>query len=390
VEYDVVVIGAGPCGSAAAESCAAYGLRVLCIEEHATVGYPVQCAGLLSASALAECRVSHRCVLNEVRGARMVSGLGGELLFDAGKTKAYVVDRGMLDSSMAASAADAGAEFRPKTSAREIRGNVLVTRGMNGHEEVPFKVLIAADGPRSSVARMQGMKRSSIYLAGVQADIPLDMDTRYVELHPNATPDFFGWIIPTGPGRARVGLCSREHAKELFSKFISPYTENCVHLVTGTIPLGVMPRTYGSRTLFVGDAAGFPKPTSGGGVYTGVRSARHAAAVAPECCAKGTFDDRSLQAYERRWQADFGRELGLGLQLLKMRQKMSPEEIDRLCRALNDPDILDTIVKYGDMDRPGTLVRQLAVKPAVLKAAGLLFYSGVRQILKNVQSDNHS
>ncbi|KLK87553.1 geranylgeranyl reductase [Methanoculleus sediminis] len=379
--WDVVVVGAGPAGSAAARACAEKGLKTLCIEEHGTIGYPVQCAGLLSVSAFTECDVSDRSVLNEVSGARMVSGLGGELLFDAGITKAYVVDRGLLDREMAQKAADAGAEFRLKTSVSGISGSSLLTRGVRGREEIPFHLLVAADGPRSSVARMLGLQRPALYFAGIQAEIPYEMDPRYVELHPNASPDFFGWVIPVSATRARVGLCAREHAKDHFDRFTARYGQNSLHLVSGVIPLGVMPRTYGRRTLVVGDAAGFAKPTSGGGIYTGVRSAKHAAAVAAACCARGEFDDERLRDYERCWKEDFGKELDIGMKALHMRQRMTPEEIDRLCRALDDPDLIATIVEHGDMDRPGTLLRKLALKPALARAMGILFASGVRRIL---------
>ncbi len=379
--WDVVVVGAGPAGSAAARACAERGLSTICIEEHGTIGYPVQCAGLLSASAFAECGVSERSVENEVSGARMVSGLGGELLFDARVTKAYVVDRGLLDREMARRAADAGAEFLVKTSVSGIQGSSLQTRGVRGREEIPFRLVIAADGPRSSVARMLGLRRSEIYLAGIQAEVPYALDPRYVELHPNASPDFFGWVIPVSGTRARVGLCAREHAKDHFDRFIGRFGGNSLHLASGVIPLGIMPQTYGHRALFVGDAAGFAKPTSGGGVYTGIRSAKHAAEVAAACLARGTFDDGSLRDYERRWKEDFGKELDIGMKALRMRQRMTPEEIDRLCRALNDPDLIETIVEHGDMDRPGTLIRKLALKPALVRAMGILFASGVRQIL---------
>jgi len=379
--WDVVVVGAGPAGSVAARACAEEGLKTLCIEEHGTIGYPVQCAGLLSASAFTECDVSKRSILNEVSGARMVSGLGGELLFDAGVTKACVVDRCLLDREMAQKAANAGAEFRLKTSASGIRGTSLLTRGVRGREEIPFRLLVAADGPRSSIARMLDLQRAETYLAGIQAEVPCAIDPRYVELHPNASPDFFGWVIPVSATRARVGLCAREHAKEHFDRFIARYGQNSLHLVSGVIPLGVMPQTYGRRALVVGDAAGFAKPTSGGGVYTGVRSAKHAAAVAAACCARGAFDDGSLRDYERRWREDFGKELDIGMKALQMRQRMTPEEIDRLCRALDDPEIIRTIVEHGDMDRPGTLLRKLALKPALARAMGILFASGVRRIL---------
>ncbi|HJK47411.1 MAG TPA: FAD-dependent monooxygenase, partial [Methanocorpusculum sp.] len=53
--YDVIIAGAGPTGSAAARFCAKAGLSTLVLEEHAAIGYPVQCAGLLSNSAFAEC-----------------------------------------------------------------------------------------------------------------------------------------------------------------------------------------------------------------------------------------------------------------------------------------------------------------------------------------------
>ena len=374
-------MGAGPAGSAAARACAEEGLTTLCIEEHGTIGYPVQCAGLLSVSAFAECDVSERSVTNRVTGARMVSGLGGEILFDARTTKACVVDRSLLDREMAERAADTGAEFLLKTSVVGIRGSSILTRGVRGREEIPYRLIIAADGPRSSVARMLGLRRAEVYLAGVQAEVPYTMDPRYVELHPNASPDFFGWVIPVSGTRARVGLCAREHAKDHFDRFIARYGENSLHLVSGVIPLGVMPQTYGRRALVVGDAAGFAKPTSGGGVYTGVRSAKHAAAVVAACVARGTFDDASLRDYERRWKEDFGKELDIGMKALRLRQRMTPEEIDRLCRALNDEDLIETIVEHGDMDRPGALLRRLALKPALARAMGILFASGVRQIL---------
>ncbi len=379
--WDVVVVGAGPAGSAAARACAEEGLATLCIEEHGTIGYPVQCAGLLSASAFAECGVSERSILNEVSGARMVSDLGGELLFDARATKAYVVDRCLLDREMAERAANAGAEFLLKTSVSGISGSSLQTRGVRGREEIPFRLVIAADGPRSSVARMLGLRRAEVYLAGVQAEVPYALDPRYVELHPNASPDFFGWVIPVSGTRARVGLCAREHAKDHFDRFIARFGGNSLHLVSGVIPLGIMPQTYGHRALFVGDAAGFAKPTSGGGVYTGIRSAKHAAATAAACLARGAFDDESLRDYELRWKEDFGKELDIGMKALRMRQGMTPEDIDRLCRALDDPDLIRTIVEHGDMDRPGTLIRRLALKPALVRAMGILFASGVRQIL---------
>ncbi len=381
MNYNVVVIGAGPAGSAAARECAGLGLSVLCIEEHGTIGYPVQCAGLLSTAAFAECRVSsERSVLNRVTGARVISGAGSELLIDAKVTKAMVVDRGTLDREMAEAAADNGAEFRLKTAVSTVRGKSVVTRGVNGHEEIGFDILIAADGPRSTIARSYGMQRARIYLAGIQADMPGNCEPQYVRIYPDASPEFFGWSIPTGPGRIRVGMCGCSQVMERFDAFAKKFGTGRSHLVTGTLPLGIMKRTYKNHTLFVGDAAGFPKPTSGGGIYTGVRSARHAAAVAALACEQGMYDDTVLAQYERLWQEDFGRELDLGYRLFKMRQKVTAKDTDDLIQALNTPSILRLIEEYGDMDRPGVVIKKLLLNPAIFRLVRPLLQAGLHTL----------
>jgi geranylgeranyl reductase family protein len=378
VDYDVIVVGAGPAGSAAAAECARLGLTTLCIEEHGTIGYPVQCAGLLSTAAFEECRVSDQSVLNRVSGAKIISGAGTELRIDAKKTKALVVDRGVLDREMAETAATTGADFRVKTQVFAIRDNRVCTRGVHGSEDFGFRALIAADGPRSTIARLLGMERARTFLAGIQADLPGTCDPQFVEIYPDASPEFFGWSIPTGPGRIRVGLCGSPDLPERFRTFLRRFGTSSTHLVTGTLPLGLMPRTYGHRTLFVGDAAGFAKPTSGGGIYTGVRSARHAAAVAAGACETATFTDAILADYEKRWRTDFGTELDAGYALFSLRQKLTTEDMEALIVALKDPEIIRTIEEYGDMDRPGKLVKKLLVKPAVLRLVQPLLRSGLR------------
>lgn len=381
MHYEVVVVGAGPAGNAAARECARLGLSTLCLEEHGTIGYPVQCAGLLSNAAFAECRItSGRSVLNTVSGARVISHAGSEILIDAKTTRAFVVDRGILDRQMAEAAADAGAEFRLKTSVYDLREQSVLTRGVHGREEIGFDVLIAADGPRSTIARLAGMQRAKTFLAGIQVDMPGECDSRYVRIYPDASPEFFGWSIPTGPGRIRVGLCGRSRVPERFRAFAGKFGAASTHLVTGTIPLGVMEPTYRDRTLFVGDAAGFPKPTSGGGIYTGIRSARHAAAVAGSACEKGVYDAAALADYERRWRDDFGRELALGYRLFGLRQKISAEDMDALIQGLNNPGILGIIEKYGDMDRPGILIKKMLLNPAICRLVKPLLQTGLHTL----------
>ncbi|WP_370575275.1 NAD(P)/FAD-dependent oxidoreductase, partial [Methanomethylovorans sp.] len=91
-DYDVVVVGAGPVGSTAARYAVKHGARVLMIEEHASIGSPIGCTGLLSKRALEECGVEplNTFVLNKVRGAFVHSMDGNCLPIDGRETKAYV------------------------------------------------------------------------------------------------------------------------------------------------------------------------------------------------------------------------------------------------------------------------------------------------------------
>jgi len=379
--YDVVVVGAGPAGSAAARICAEKGLTTLCIEEHGTIGYPIQCAGLLSIAAWEECRVSQRSILHEVRGARFINARGEAFTLDSGKTKAFVVDRGILDREMATAVLDAGGEIRIKTAVRAVMGTNVVTSGIRGREEIESRLIIAADGVRSGIARMLGFPRSPVLLTGLQADVRCEMDPAYVEVHPHASSDFFGWVIPLGRNHARIGLCGEFDVKSKFFRFMKKFPGARTHFVSGALPLGTLSRTYGKRTMVVGDAAGFAKPTSGGGVYTGVRSAIHAAEVAARCCEHETYDDRSLAAYERRWKSDFAWDLALGFRLFEIRRGLSFSEVDRLLSVLRDPDILKTIIRWGDIDRPGKLILHLAKKPSLYPLLGFLLRKGFSEIL---------
>nr|WP_319540573.1 NAD(P)/FAD-dependent oxidoreductase [uncultured Methanospirillum sp.] len=381
--YDVVVVGAGPAGSAAAESCAKAGLSVLLIEEQAHIGVPVQCAGLLSCSAFDECRVSTRSVLNTVSGATVTTE-NATLSFDAGKTKAYVVDRALLDQEMGYAAADAGAEIQLKTLAYALdhHRHRLQVRGQRGLEEIRYRVLIAADGPRATIGRMAGLPRAPVYLSGLQCDLAYETDQNKVAIYPNASPEFFGWVIPMGDGRARVGMCGITNVREKFEQFISGFGSQHVQFVSGTIPLGTLKNTVAEGIMVAGDAAAMAKPTSGGGVYTGIRAARHAAAVATLACDAEQTDPAFLSAYERRWRGDIGKELKIGYAAFKYRQQITQAEMEQIISVMSSPDIRDLIVQKGDMDRPGRLLQSLLLHPSMYRAGGIFLRSALRSIIR--------
>ena len=141
----------------------------------------------------------------------------------------------------------------------------------------------------------------------------------------------------------------------------------------GTIPLGYNPQAYGDGVILVGDAAGVAKPTSGGGIYTGLVSARLAAQTIIEVLERGEPQAKALARYQHRLNSTLGRELKRGKRLRSAFVRLSDEMFDELVGLLADPEVIQLIEEHGDIDyasRVATAV--LKKKPQLLKFAPLL------------------
>jgi geranylgeranyl reductase family protein len=365
---EVLVVGAGPAGASAA-ALLAKEHDVLLIEEHAQVGLPVQCAGLV-APRVVEAASAHDCVLNRLHGAVITFPGGAELEFTAKECKAEVVDRSLLDKLLADRAVDAGAELRTSTRFVSIDGEGrYALRTERLREEVGAKVLIGADGYRSEVAKALDLPAWRDLVRGVEVDVDkrmMDQDKVLVWLGSNVAPGFFAWAIPCGDF-TRVGLCVKRgvgapsgyldkllRSTGLEGRIIARYS--------GQIPLGVRSRTYADAGLVVGDAAGQAKPISGGGVYTSFVAARCAAEAVSAALAQDDVSRKALSPYERRWRAELGKELENGYRARRIFVSMKDAALDK-AGALLSEDKARAALSTGDIDHP------MELAPRLLRAA---------------------
>ncbi|MGA8276294.1 MAG: NAD(P)/FAD-dependent oxidoreductase [Thermoplasmata archaeon] len=376
-EIDVLVVGAGPAGSTAAHRLASRGHHVVVIEEHPRVGYPVQCAGLVSHRAL-DLAGTPSVVRTAVRGATVFGPSLGSIHFQAPEPRAFVIDRGGLDVALADRAARAGAEYRTSTRfdarVRTDSGRTVVR--LQGPDRTPSEVatrlVIGADGVTSSVARAFRLRRPVEILPAFEAEIPRspgDPDTVEVYLGRTISPGLFGWWIPDGAGGARVGVAvdadgtsARVYYDRLLAylerRFGAPLGPPIALLVSG-IPIGTVPQTHGDGVLLVGDAAAQVKPLSGGGIFTGMRCAELAAGVADDALHRGDLSAARLAEYDRAWRAEFGEEFHRALYLRRVFQRLDDADLDRLIAALQGSELAATIVAFGDIDFPTHVARQL-------------------------------
>ena len=111
----------------------------------------------------------------------------------------------------------------------------------------------------------------------------------------------------------------------------------------------------------------------------GIRSARHAVSTAVSALENGDTSKKALSGYETLWKNDFGREIELGLNFLKIRRTFTEEDIDAGISAMNNPEILKIITESGDIDRPSALLRKLVMRPEIISLGGRL---GIKTLIR--------
>ena len=288
VDYDVIIVGAGPVGGRAATLLAERGMRVLMLEEHAEIGRPFQCAGLVTPC-------SSRC--RSLRYGSRGSGWRTDSRpqwhpcsrWHRGDIATYVVCRKRFDQFVVQQGMEAGShlwlETVPIAADVDEEGVELTVR--RGNEELSLRctLLIGADGAHSWTRRAFKMGHPKELMIGFQTEVVgYQGRDRWLEMYSGSSiaPGFFAWVIPSGFGTHRIGLWStadRLNGRSIESCYqdlidhplwkdrfegISEVARYC-----GPVPSGMVKRPLKDRVMLLGDAAGMAKPTTGGGIGPG-------------------------------------------------------------------------------------------------------------------------
>lgn len=375
-KLEVVVIGCGSAGALAGRDSARAGLETLILEEHSRPGKFGACSGLVSKRGLDLLKADFDdagVAVNEVRGARLHSKNGGELVVERRSPVACVLDRQRFDEALARQARDAGAQIKLKSRVTAVKQSVEKQGGGKqngagvavycGQKKFGSEFVIGADGAASALAASLDFPKIPKFVLGYEAEFEgcrVD-DSSFVDLFfdSRAFPGFFAWMIPAGGKKVRVGFATRDSKSFALSKnalFCLPAVEGSVK--TGSarktreyahvIPLAVRSKTQLGRVLLVGDAAGQVKASTGGGIVFGGLCARAAAES-----VRRAIDSNGQPGqidYERAWRSRYGGTLALHSALRWKLNFLGDAGIKALIGLGRRAGLAWFLREFGDMD----------------------------------------
>jgi geranylgeranyl reductase family protein len=313
---DVLVVGAGPAGSATAIHLARAGMRVV-LADRASFPRDKPCGGGLTGRALRHlpCPVGP-VVEHVVDGMVVRAGYGKKVMRRSDTTLIDMTQRRRLDLYLAEQAAEAGADFRDGSAVSDLELGDDGVSARVGDSHVKARFLVGADGANGVVAKAAGLGEGIVRGVALEGNVPWSAlerspyaGTAWVEL--GIVPGGYGWVFPKGDHanlgvggwlsegpnlRAHLDRLAREHGVE----------PSALESVRGhRLPMRRLgaPAARGP-VLLVGDAAGLVDPLSGDGMYEAFVSARLAAdAIVVE--APQTYEPALSAALDRHAAASW-------------------------------------------------------------------------------------
>lgn len=340
--YDLVVVGAGPGGSAAAYYAARAGLSTLLLDRQEFPRDKPCGDGLMPHAASEISLMGLGDWLHEPHHGRF----GGFSIYTHTAylresvpptlhgPHGYVVKRKETDSKLLERAVAAGAGFHGKVQARELlrsaTGEVTGLEATAGEDTLRFEtsLVIAADGvggfAADGVKAHQNAVARRRYFRNVNGPHKEDLHV-FITRDMNADGAGYGWVFYLGDGRANVGAgvstkaLSRtgRNLKDYFDRFLEePVLAGWLEdaepegpAKSWSLKMGMWgARRYAHGLMTVGDAANMIHPISGEGVGYALESGRLAAAWAHQAHQKGDFSASLLSGYGRQLRRQRARE----------------------------------------------------------------------------------
>ncbi len=297
---DVLIVGAGPGGAAAATHATRAGRHAVLLDA-ATFPRDKTCGDGLTPRAVHELGAlglgDWLADRPAIRGLRL-SGWGADAEIDwprgAFGPLGSAVTRTELDARLVDLARESGADVRTGVRALGVSGDVLTTSA----GDLRFRRLVVADGVRSPIGKSLGRTwhRDTAYGVAGRAYVPsADADSPWmgsdleIRSHDGVLMPGYGWVFPLGDGHVNIGVGALATAKRPSQVALRPTIERYTDVVrdrwrldgppqrvaSALLPMGgAVSGVSGPSWALIGDAAACVNPLNGEGIDYALETAR--------------------------------------------------------------------------------------------------------------------
>jgi geranylgeranyl reductase family protein len=348
--WDLIVVGAGPAGSAAALAAlrARPSASVLLLDR-AAFPRDKACGDGVAPHALDELtRLGVGDLLADrvpVQRLVLVSPSGTQVARDMARP-ALVVPRTVLDARLVERAVAAGAVLQRRT----VRTIGVRAEGVVVDDELCGRVLVGADGANGVVRRQLGLGRQperalALAVRGY-APVPDRVPEQRIVMAGEGSPAY-AWCFDAGDGTANVGFgmllpqLTGDHGRQLLERRLAELLPQVAPtgLRSHHLPLSSFrPQPQHGPVLLVGDALSLINPLTGEGIYYALASGRLAGTAA----VSGPVGEG---AYARALRRELGRHLRHTALLHRLAQHR--RAVDAGVRAARSPRVFDALVEVG-------------------------------------------
>ncbi len=376
--YDVLIVGAGPAGNIAALESARRGLSVGVVDYRRRIGDKL-CTGVIGVECAARFPVPPELIRRDSRSAIIHSPAGRQYRVGRPDPQALVVDRVGYINSIAESARKLGVDYhigyRADDVLRTTDGMRVFAHDRDTESSFEGRLLLIAAGFGPAFTSTIGLRNGSSHdhLAGAQFSVATrGVEETEVFSGSEVAPGSFGWLVPTRNDEALLGVISRRRPATYLRRLMDRLSSGGA--VVGRlsderrwgIPLKPLSKTFCDRVLMLGDAAGFTKPTTGGGIFYAMLSGLFAAETCEAALDSGDLSEEGLKSYQERWKREFGPELRMGYFARQIYEALDDAQIERVMEVFLSEDVQSELVKSPEFsfDRHGaTIMRTIGHRP---------------------------
>ncbi|HVB22893.1 MAG TPA: NAD(P)/FAD-dependent oxidoreductase, partial [Ktedonobacteraceae bacterium] len=349
-DWNVLIVGGGPAGLAAAEAAAKQGVRTLVLERQNEIGYPVHTSGGSWVSDMEALRIP-RHLYHPINKVVFVSP-HREVPLQYNPVVACVLDVRGVYQHLAGRAVAAGATLRMRHTVEQtlmendrIAG---VTAKNHLSERVEFRADVTIDASgfsRHIGVRTEMGKAFHRYGYGAEYDMyapNYPQDELYLIMGSQFAPRGYAWAFPRGNGRVRLGVGvlhpdSDDDARAYLDSIVRDLPQlttkfkdaSPIEYHTGLFPSeGPLQRFSRDSLLLAGDAGGHGSTLVGEGIRFAIYSGQMAGAVAAEAVKAGNTSSAFLERFDKRWRARFGRDMDISYMINKRIANYTDEQWD--------------------------------------------------------------